>query len=39
MRERIHSERRVELCFENKRYFDNKRLAQTEEKMGIPVII
>lgn len=36
MRDRIHSERRVELCFESKRYFDNKRLAQAEEKMGNP---
>lgn len=36
MRDRIHSERRVELSFESKRYFDNKRLAQAEEKMGNP---
>ncbi len=36
MREAIHRERRVELSFERKRYFDNKRLAQTEEKMGSP---
>lgn len=36
MRDRIHAERRVELSFEGKRYFDNKRLAQAEEKMGNP---
>lgn len=36
MREIIHSERRVELCFENKRYFDNKRLAIAEEVMHNP---
>ncbi len=36
MRDAIHAERRVELCFENKRYFDNKRLMQQEEKMGVP---
>jgi len=36
MREAIYRERRVELCFENKRYLDNKRLAQAEEKMGNP---
>lgn len=35
MRKAIHSERRVELCFENKRYWDNKRLKQQEEKMGV----
>ena len=34
MREAIHRERRVELCFEDKRYFDNKRLAQGPETMG-----
>lgn len=36
MREAILRERRVELCFENKRYFDNKRLAQGPETMGKP---
>lgn len=36
MRDAIHSERRVELCFENKRYLDNKRLWQQEAKMGVP---
>lgn len=36
MREAIHRERRVELCFEDKRYFDNKRLAQGPETMGKP---
>ena len=36
MREAIYRERRVELCFESKRYFDNKRLAQAAEKMGNP---
>src|SRR5690606_33507640 len=35
MREAIHSERRVELCFENKRYLDNKRLWQQETTMGV----
>lgn len=30
MREAIYSERRVELCFENKRYWDNKRLKTAE---------
>ncbi|CAM4119594.1 RagB/SusD family nutrient uptake outer membrane protein [Zobellia nedashkovskayae] len=35
MREAIHKERRVELCFENKRYYDNKRLMQQEEFMGV----
>lgn len=34
MREVIWRERRVELCFEGKRYFDNKRLGKTEERMG-----
>ena len=36
MREIIRSERRVELCFERKRYFDNKRWALTEQNMGNP---
>ena len=36
MRTAIHNERRGELCFENKRYFDNKRLMQQEETMGVP---
>jgi len=36
MREAIHRERRVELCFESKRFWDNKRLAKTEERMGQP---
>ena len=36
MREAIHNERRVELCFENKRYYDNKRWMQQEEVMGVP---
>jgi hypothetical protein len=35
MRVAIHNERRVELCFENKRYLDNKRLRQQEAKMGV----
>ncbi|SHI41566.1 RagB/SusD family nutrient uptake outer membrane protein [Pseudozobellia thermophila] len=35
MRKAIHTERRVELCFENKRYYDNKRLMQQEETMGV----
>lgn len=35
MRDAIHSERRVELCFENKRYLDNKRLWQQETTMGV----
>ena len=35
MRDAIHTERRVELCFENKRYYDNKRLMQQEETMGV----
>ena len=34
MREAIHRERRVELCFENKRYFDNKRLKIAEVIMN-----
>ncbi len=36
MRDAIHSERRVELCFESKRYHDNKRWAKTAENMGTP---
>ncbi len=36
MRSTIYTERRVELSFENKRYWDNKRLMQQEEKMGVP---
>ncbi|MDO1499030.1 RagB/SusD family nutrient uptake outer membrane protein [Winogradskyella maritima] len=36
MRDAIHKERRVELCFENKRYLDNKRWQQQEETMGVP---
>src|SRR5690606_19331860 len=36
MRKAIHSERRVELCFENKRFLDNKRLWQQETTMGVP---
>ena len=35
MRNAIHTERRVELCFENKRYLDNKRLQQQEKTMGV----
>lgn len=35
MRDAIHSERRVELSFENKRYLDNKRLWQQETTMGV----
>jgi hypothetical protein len=34
MRDAIWRERRVELCFENKRYWDNKRWAIAEEVMG-----
>lgn len=34
MREAIRRERRVELCFENKRYFDNKRWKTAEIVMG-----
>ncbi len=34
MRKVIHQERRVELCFESKRYLDNKRLAKAAERMG-----
>ncbi|WP_303919344.1 RagB/SusD family nutrient uptake outer membrane protein [Draconibacterium sediminis] len=34
MREAIRSERRVELCFENKRYHDNKRWKIAEQTMG-----
>ena len=36
MREAIYRERRVELCFEDKRFLDTKRLAQNEEVMGTP---
>lgn len=36
MREVIRSERRVELCFEGKRYFDNKRWGVAETNMGNP---
>ncbi len=35
MRKVIYQERRVELCFESKRYLDNKRLAKAAERMGI----
>ncbi|KJF45120.1 RagB/SusD family nutrient uptake outer membrane protein [Draconibacterium sediminis] len=34
MREVIRRERRVELCFEGKRYFDNKRWKIAEQTMG-----
>ncbi|WP_347839112.1 RagB/SusD family nutrient uptake outer membrane protein [uncultured Draconibacterium sp.] len=34
MREAIWRERRVELCFEGKRYFDNKRWKIAEQTMG-----
>jgi hypothetical protein len=34
MREAIKRERRVELCFEGKRYFDNKRWVEAEQIMG-----
>ena len=34
MRKAIWGERRVELCFESKRYLDNKRLAKAAERMG-----
>jgi hypothetical protein len=34
MRQVIWKERRVELCYESKRYFDNKRLAKAAERMG-----
>lgn len=36
MREEIRRERRVELSFENKRYFDNKRWKIAEDVMGKP---
>ncbi len=36
MREAIYRERRVELCFEDKRHLDNKRLAKAEQIMGKP---
>jgi hypothetical protein len=35
MRQIIWKERRVELCFESKRYLDNKRLAKAAERMGV----
>lgn len=35
MRKVIYGERRVELCFESKRYLDNKRLAKAAERMGV----
>lgn len=35
MRIAIRSERRVELSFENKRYYDNKRWQQQETTMGV----
>jgi len=34
MRDEIRRERRVELCFENKRYLDNKRWKIAEDVMG-----
>jgi len=37
MREAIRRERRVELCFEDKRFLDNKRWAQMPQTMGVPV--
>jgi len=36
MRQAIRRERRVELCFESKRFLDTKRWATTEAVMGIP---
>jgi hypothetical protein len=36
MREVIYKERRIELSFEDKRFLDNKRLAQLPETMGKP---
>ncbi|WP_025764597.1 RagB/SusD family nutrient uptake outer membrane protein [Dyadobacter tibetensis] len=36
MRDAIRRERRVELCFEDKRYLDSKRWAITAETMGKP---
>ena len=36
MREEIYRERRIELCFERVRYFDNKRLLKQEDRMGVP---
>src|SRR5690606_37384593 len=36
MRDAIYKERRVELSFEDKRFLDNKRLAQLPETMGKP---
>ena len=35
MRKVLADERRVELCFESKRYLDNKRLAKAAERMGV----
>lgn len=35
MRTAIRSERRVELSFENKRFYDNKRWQQQEDVMGV----
>jgi len=35
MRKVIYGERRVELCFESKRYLDTKRLAKGAERMGV----
>lgn len=37
MRNAIHSERRVELCFENKRFYDMKRLKIAENIMSTPL--
>lgn len=36
MRDAIRRERRVELCFESKRFLDTKRWVTTEAVMGIP---
>jgi hypothetical protein len=36
MRDAIRRERRVELCFESKRFLDTKRWASTEAVMGTP---
>ncbi len=36
MRIAIRSERRVELCFENKRFYDNKRWKIAEDVMSVP---
>ena len=35
MREEIQKERRRELCFEGKRYFDTQRLKKLEDRMGV----